>query len=163
MHGHKQERVYTPCTQTCKYKRTHTLVHTLQGLREGELERVGCYLFISLSCSQEATSPQSCKHTETQASVSLNPGNNKRSLYTSMHTLTWDACTSTATNLGCQNPSRAMTRQQHPFLPWDCVCVCGWGGEKAERKSGQALNSLKGICYDTGGSHKTRDDFFSGA
>lgn len=116
----------------------YTHMHTLQGLREGELERVGCYLFISFSCSQEATSPQSCKHTETRASVSLNPGNNKRSLYTSMHTFTWDACTSTSTNLGCQSPGRAKTRQ-HPSLRLH-------KDKTAEHNAGQALSNRKGKC-----------------
>lgn len=110
-HKHACTRTHRARKHTCAgagaYVRTHTQTHTqLQGLREWvrELERVGCYLFISLSCSQEATSPRSCKHTETRASVSSNPGNNKWSPHSSVHTHTWDACTNTYTHVGCQCP-----------------------------------------------------------
>ena len=132
--SHKQEYLYTyrscrqkhicrysrictrthACRRTCmrantsqmRPERTRSDTHKLQGLRESEreLERVGCYLFISLPCSQEATSPRSCKHTETQASVSSNPGNNKWSPHTSMHTHMWDACTNTYTHAGVSEP-----------------------------------------------------------
>lgn len=65
-----------------------TRIDTLQGLREcvRQPERVGCYLFISLSCSREATSAGSCKHGETRASVRRNPGNNKWSPHISART-----------------------------------------------------------------------------
>lgn len=63
------------------------------------------YLFITLSCSQEATSPRSCKHTETQASVSSNPGNNKWSPHTGAHTHARGMPAQThPTRAGCQRP-----------------------------------------------------------
>lgn len=121
-HTHRAHRHTCTGTGTCvrirtvRHEHMHGDTHKLQGLREcvRELERVGCYLFISLSCSQEATSPRSCKHTETQDSVSSNPGNNKWSPHTSMHTHMWDACTNTHTHMRGVSALTAKTRQHPP-------------------------------------------------
>lgn len=64
----RREMPKTQNTPSRKQTRTNTYTgahaNTLQGLGEcvRQLERVGCYLFISLSCSREATSARSCKH-----------------------------------------------------------------------------------------------------
>lgn len=92
--GTKHARARASCrkqTRANTYIGTGASTHTpdaLQGLREcaRQLERVGCYLFISLSCSQEATSARSCKHRETRASARRSPGNNKWSPHISART-----------------------------------------------------------------------------
>lgn len=134
-----------------RHQHTHTGTHKLQGLRESEreLERVGCYLFITLSCSQEATSPRSCKHTETQASVSSNPGNNKWSPHTSTHTHMWEVCTNTYTHVVHICPDIAKTRQH---LPWDRMKT------KEDYNARQSFDNLPRICKPALHHHKRTAD-----
>lgn len=143
---------YRPiCTHTHNETSTHAGTHKLQGLRESEreLERVGCYLFITLSCSQEATSPRSCKHTETQASVSSNPGNNKWSPHTSMHTHMREVCTNTYTHVVHIRPDIAKTRQ-HP--PWDRMKT------KEDYNARQSFDNLPRVCKPALHHHKRTAD-----
>ena len=114
-----------PKTQTHTHCDTNmdAQVHT-QTSRPGRVweraivERVRCYLFISLSCSREATSPRSCKHTETQASVSSNPGNNKWSPHRYMRDV---GCQHkhTHTLAGCQHHGSKDKTTSYPELKED--------------------------------------------
>lgn len=100
---------------------TRAQAHTSRPRREcvrGSKRGLAVIYSSVFSCSQEATSPRSCKHTERQASVSCSPGNNKWSPHMNVHTTCGIACTNTYTRMR-KGVGALTVKRQDNILPRD--------------------------------------------